>query len=315
MRTAPLCLLPIVLLTGCTYTSRVSTATSEKQVSLSEARRDFKTKLVPQEAARRPVEVPPPKLFRIVQYPSPVGNLAAYLSPDPGDKQKHPAIIWMHGGDCNSIDGDCWKEGFASNDQSAHGFRDAGIIMMFPSLRGGNENPGVKEGFFGEVDDVLAAADWLAQQEFVDPGRIYLGGHGEGGTLVLLVAACSDRFRAVFSFGPVSDVSEYKSEYLPFDKENPREIEIRSPGHWLHSIQSPTHVFEGNRKPSNITSIAVMMLSSTNPKLHFHPINGEDHFSILAPTTELVARRILADQGMITNIAFPEEREIELPGR
>ena len=33
--------------------------------------------------------------------------------------------------------------------------------MMFPSLRGGNNNPGSKEGFFGEVDDVLAAADLL----------------------------------------------------------------------------------------------------------------------------------------------------------
>ena len=298
MRTAPLCLLPVLVLTGCTYTSRVSTATNEKQVSLSEA--------------RRPVEAPPPNLFRTVQYPSPVGNLAAYLSPDPGGKQKHPAIIWIHGGDYNTIDGDCWKVGFANNDQSAHAFRDAGIIMMFPSLRGGNENAGVKESFLGEVDDVLAAADWLAQQEYVDPSRIYLGGHAEGGTLVFLVSACSNRFRAVFSFGPVSDVSEYKSEHLPFDKENPREIEIRSPGHWLHSIQSPTFVFEGNRKPSNITSIAIMMLSSTNPKLHFHPINGEDHFSILAPTTALIASKIPDDHGITTNLRFPEERQIEI---
>ena len=75
--------------------------------------------------------------------------------------------------------------------------------MMFPSLRGGNDNPGVREGFFGEVDDVLAAAEYLSKQAFVDPQRIYLGGHSTGGTLVLLVAECSGRFRAVFSFGPV----------------------------------------------------------------------------------------------------------------
>ena len=66
--------------------------------------------------------------------------------------------------------------------------------MMFPSLRGGNDNPGNKEGFLGEVDDVLAAADFLSKQEFVDPNRIYLGGHSTGGTLVLLVAACSNKF-------------------------------------------------------------------------------------------------------------------------
>lgn len=56
--------------------------------------------------------------------------------------------------------------------------------MMFPSLRGGNDNPGVKEGFLAEVDDVLAAADFLGKQNYVDPGRIYLGGHSTGGTLV-----------------------------------------------------------------------------------------------------------------------------------
>ena len=43
--------------------------------------------------------------------------------------------------------------------------------MLFPSLRGGNQNPGVKEGFFGEVDDLLAAANFLAKQGFVDPNR------------------------------------------------------------------------------------------------------------------------------------------------
>ena len=41
--------------------------------------------------------------------------------------------------------------------------------MMFPSLRGGNDNPGAKEGFLGEVDDVIAAADFLAKQPYVDP--------------------------------------------------------------------------------------------------------------------------------------------------
>ena len=74
------------------------------------------------------------------------------------------------------------------------GFRQAGIMMMFPSLRGGNENSGPKEGFLGEVDDILAAADFLAKQEYVDPQRIYLGGHSTGGTLVLLTADCTDRF-------------------------------------------------------------------------------------------------------------------------
>lgn len=46
----------------------------------------------------------------------------------------------------------------------------------------------------------------LAHQPYVDPNRIYLGGHSTGGTLALMTAEASDRFRAVFAFGPVSDV-------------------------------------------------------------------------------------------------------------
>ena len=39
---------------------------------------------------------------------------------------------------------------------------------MYPSLRGGNDNPGVKESFLGEVDDVLAAFDYLSAQPYVE---------------------------------------------------------------------------------------------------------------------------------------------------
>jgi dipeptidyl aminopeptidase/acylaminoacyl peptidase len=199
--------------------------------SLVEARRGFKTRLIPQATKRMPVDVAPAHLFQIVKYPSAAGNLAAYLTPDPRDGKKHPAIIWITGGDCNSI-GECWESARPDNDQTASAFRQAGIIMMFPSLRGGNENPGTKEGFLGEVDDVLAAADFLSKQPHVDPQRIYLGGHSTGGTLVLLTAECSDRFRAVFSFGPADDVAGYglDSEYLPFDTSNAKELELRSPG-------------------------------------------------------------------------------------
>ena len=134
-----------------------------KMPTLTEARQGFKSKLIPDGAEKDSIPDPPPRMFTLVKYQSPAGKLAAYLTPDPKDGKKHPAIIWITGGDCNSIDEGCWKEGPPSNDQSASAFRKAGIVMMFPSLRGGNDNPGTKEGFLGEVDDVLAAADFLGQ--------------------------------------------------------------------------------------------------------------------------------------------------------
>jgi dipeptidyl aminopeptidase/acylaminoacyl peptidase len=274
--------------------------------SLTEARKGFQTRLVRRESAGEPVPNPPPKVFRTVRYDAPAGKLAAYLSPDPNDGKKRPAILWIHGGDSNII-GDVCKNAPASNDQTAGAFRKAGIVMMFPSLRGGNDNPGEKEGFLGEVDDVLGAADFLAKQSYVDPSRIYLGGHSTGGTLVLLAAECSDRFRAVFSFGPVDEVSRYGLERLLFDTSNPQELELRSPGRWLASIRSPTFVFEGTIKPGNTQSLQAMARSSTNPNTHFLAVPGANHFSILSPTNRLIADKILRDDGPTCNLTFHEE--------
>lgn len=276
--------------------------------TLAMARQGFKSKLTGHKA-NEPVEEPPAKLVQTVQYSSPVGKLAAYLTPNPNDGKKHPAIIWITGGDCNSI-GDVWSPPERNNDQSARQYREAGVVMMFPSLRGGNENPGVQEGFLGEVDDVLAAADYLVKQDYVDPKRIYLGGHSTGGTLVLLVAESTNLFRAVFSFGPVDNVGGYPPIYTPFNRGNPREIELRSPGRWLHCIACPTFVFEGARE-GNIDSLQQMADASRNPKAHFHSIPGETHFSILGPTNRLVAQKILGDAGPETNISFNEAELIK----
>ena len=173
------------------------------------------------------------------------GLLAAYLTPDPGDGRKHPAIIWITGGDCNTIDRGVWAQADPSNDQTAGAFREAGIVMMFPSLRGGNDNPGWKEGFFGEVDDVLAAAEFLRRSNMWIPRDCTWEDTAPAGRWFILVAESSDRFRAVFSFGPVDDVSGYGSQYLPINTWSRPEIELRSPIYWLHSVRSPTFVFEG----------------------------------------------------------------------
>ncbi len=281
----------LILLGGCSSEKHIS----GQSQSLTAARSGFQTTLLAQKVGAEPVEKAPPAVFRTLTYPAVSGELAAYLTPDPGDGKKHPAIVWITGGDCNSI-GDMWSPSPRDNDQTAAAYRKAGIIMMFPSLRGGNDNPGVKEGFLGEVEDVLAATDFLQKQTYVDPKRIYLGGHSTGGTLTMLVAECSSRYRAVFSFGPVSDVTYYgpNSGFLPIDIRDKNEVELRSPGYWLSSIKSPVWVLEGTEE-SNIDSLRSMATSSTNPNVHFIEIKGATHFSTLAPTNELIAKMILHD--------------------
>jgi acetyl esterase/lipase len=301
-----LVLIAAICLAGCSPTATKSAGAPASTKTLTEARADFKTTLAPQAGERTPVEQAPPDVFSTIKYPAASGQLAAYLTPDPGDGKKHPAIVWITGGDCNSI-GDVWSPAPPDNDQTAAAFRSAGIVMMFPSLRGGNDNPGAKEGFLGEVDDVLSAAKYLETIPYVDPQRIYLGGHSTGGTLVLLVAECSDRFRAVFSFGPAGDVSGYgdDSGFLPFDTSKPVEVQVRSPGYWLASIQSPVWVIEG--ETGNIESLTAMQRLNKSPLAHFVAVPGVGHFDILKPATDVLATKIVQDTGGSSNISLTAE--------
>lgn len=244
-------------------------------------------------------------MFRKVSYQAAPGAMAAYLTPDPRDGRKHPAIVWITGGDCNSI-GDVWTAQQADNDQSAAAYRQAGIVMMFPSLRGGNNNPGQHESFLGEVDDVIAAADYLAQQSYVDPARIYLGGHSTGGTLALLVSECTDRFRAVFSFGPVENAASYGERFNTYDINDRAERRVRAPVLWLHCIASPTFIMEGSsaQGTSNIDALRFMEKYNTNRQAHFLAVPGADHFTILAPTNRFLAAQIVRDTGATCRISF-----------
>lgn len=286
-------------------------ATRPAPASLSAARQGFRTTLVRREKAGEPVPAPPPNLFRLVRYASPGGEMSAYVSPPPPDGKKRPAIIWLFGGFSNSIGEEAWKEGSREDDQSASAFRKAGILMMYPSLRGGNTNPGHIECLYGEVDDVLAARAYLAGLDYVDSRRVYLGGHSTGGTLALLVAESSDQFRAVFSFGPVEDVGGYGRENLTFNARNRQELALRAPVKWLESIQTPTYVIEGSQSPGNISSLRALARATSNRALHFHPVNGADHFSTLQPVTRLIARKILADTGEQPAIAFTSQELTE----
>src|SRR6185312_17088950 len=207
---------PVLLVWGCRDNSSVvAPAPGAPTQTLAEARHGFTTHLIKQVHGGDPIPTPPPAIFRLEHYDAPVGKLAAYVSADPGDGVRHPAIVWITGGDCNSI-GESWTPSPADNDQSAAQYRQAGVVLMLPSLRGGNTNPGVEEGFFGELEDILAAADFLAKQPYVDPARIYLGGHSTGGTMALLESEYSARFRAVFSFGPVADPKHYSEQVIDF---------------------------------------------------------------------------------------------------
>ena len=277
-----------------------SLAPETPAISLRQARADHKTVLIKRVAYPGEAELPPKGDLERVKYPSPVGNLAAYISPDPGDGKKRPAIIWKFGGHSNGIGDTAWEKATPDNNQSASTFRKAGIVMMYPSVRGGNGNPGLLESFYGEVDDLLAALDYLAAQPYVDPNRIYLGGHSTGGTLALLAAEMSDRFRAVFSFGPVGRVTEHNTRNFPYNLNDEQENRLRSPIYYLSDIRTPTFVIEGDN--GNIRSLHELKRYNRSALVQFIEVEDKDHFSVLAPMNDLLAQKILSDISDSPNI-------------
>lgn len=287
--------LQVIALSGCCIpmgptSSELTNPFEGSGKSLLEAREGFVTNIVSPGETVGPADIPTGNEFALIHYESPVGALAAYVTTDPGDGLRHPAIVWITGGDNNSI-GDVWTPIGRDNDQNASEFRKAGMVMMFPSQRGGNDNPGQREGFLGEVDDILAATDHLASLPYVDSEQIYLGGHSTGGTMVMLVGACTDRYEAIFSLGPVALASDYGGEYVYCDVTDETEMALRSPLYWLNDVQSPMYVFEGELN-GNWDSIEVMVDANTNPQVQFFPIRYHDHFTIIAPLTELLAAGI-----------------------
>lgn len=244
----------------------------------------------------KPKRPPANSSLQLVTYSGALGEMFGYLTKDPGDGKKHPAIIWISGGD--TAIGDFWSPQLRDNDQSGAAFREAGLVVFYPSVRGLNGNPGQIEGYYGELDDIVAATAWLKQQPWVDPARVYLGGHSSGGTMVLLAAEYAGEWKSVFAFGAVHDSRGYGPGLwgaLPYDPANQEASRLRAPINWLSSVTVPTLVIEGGRQ-GNIGPLQTMHKANQNPLVHFALARSCSHFSILRPASEKIANAIVNDQ-------------------
>jgi len=302
-----------VLILAVVFIILYNTSVSLSPVDLMTARKGFITRHMDNSyKPDGPAPAPPKNIFESTLYTSPAGKLIAYITPDPRDGKRHPAVLWAHGG-FGGIGSWFWEPATPDDDQTARAFREAGVVLMCPSWRGENDNPGMFELFYGEVDDLLAAREYLARLPYVDSQRIYLAGHSTGGTIALLGAEVPGNFRAAFSFGGAPDLRWVLFDgtgygNTPFYYKNTQEVYLRSPIHFVKFIKQPTFYFEGEDS-SYIRDAMIMQRMAKESNIPFTAfiVKGGDHFSILAPLTNMIAYKILQDTGPQCNITVSED--------
>jgi dipeptidyl aminopeptidase/acylaminoacyl peptidase len=251
-----LCAGLLAVVAGCQAGARMPPATPglEPQAEdYAKARSQFKTNLVRKGPALQAYRnAPPPKDVTPIDFPSGTLRLKAWLH-RPNDDTRHPAVLFLHGG--FAFGADDWEQ--------TQPYRDAGFVTLTPMLRGENGQLGFYTMFYDEVDDVLAAADYLSKVAWEDPNRLYVAGHSVGGTLTMLAALASPRFRAAASFSGSPDQISFtrgQEKLAPFDLKNVREFQMRSPVAYAASFKCPVRLYYGSQEsffapPSQRTAV------------------------------------------------------------
>jgi formylglycine-generating enzyme required for sulfatase activity len=202
----------------------------------AQARSRFRTKLVRKGPAPQGwTPTKPSEGVSEVEYASGELRLKAWVNRPTDQDRKHPAVLYLHGG--FSFDLGDWEQ--------TKPYRDAGFVVLVPILRAENGQPGAWSYFYDEVDDVLAAGDYLSKQPYVDTNRLFVAGHSVGGTMTQLAALASKRFRAAASFDGACYRPEFvtRSQNMPYDSSDPRESQLRSPIVYASSFKCPARLY------------------------------------------------------------------------
>lgn len=116
----------------------------------------------------------------------------------PGGAERHPAVVFNHGG-IHGVSDDVKRR--------ARDLARDGYVVFAPAYRGEGGSEGRVEVAAGEVNDVLAAARILARHPAVDSTRIAVAGSSHGALIAVLAAAREpSRFRCLAESCGVMDI-------------------------------------------------------------------------------------------------------------
>ncbi len=233
-----------------------------------------------------------------IEYPT-VGGATAYAlyyapaNPEVAlqDGEKPPVLVYVHGGPTSAAPRD-----FVA--RRAHRFwTSRGIAVVDVDYRGssryGRAYRNLLRGQWcvADVEDAVAAVDFLVARGDVDGDRALIRGGSAGGTTVLLAIASSNRFAAGANYFGVTDMVALLSDDHKFESRYaiqligpyPERADLyteRSPINHVDRLSSPLIVFQGVDDSVVPTSHSEQIVDAVHARglpVAYIPFPGEGH--------------------------------------
>ena len=130
--------------------------------------------------------------------PAPGFSIAGTMTAPPGvGKLRLPVVVLVAGS--GSVDRDEVVAGVPIFAQLARGLAEQGFLVLRYDKRGVGQSGGRSERVTLQdyADDLITVAKWLAKRKDVDPKRITVAGHSEGGAVAMLAGAREDQISSL----------------------------------------------------------------------------------------------------------------------
>jgi len=231
--------------------------------------RDLAPDSIPAEFPAASLVVPQPVIFSAADGMRIHGQL--FLPPDSAPGEKHPAMLFFHGGSRRQmLPGwhymDYYHNAYGMNQYLA----SLGYIVLAVNYRSGigyglNFREAINYGASGasEFNDVLGAGLYLRSRPDVDPKRVGLWGGSYGGYLTALgLARTSDLFAAGVDFHGVHDWSAFRGPDRTADEKAIRIAFESSPMASVSTWRSPVLLIHGDDDRNVPFSQTVMLVEA-----------------------------------------------------
>ncbi len=226
--------------------------------------------------------------------------------------KKYPFFMLIHGGPHNAI-----TNGMAFR-WNAQVFGSWGYVTAWPNFHGSS---GFGQAFTDSInpnwadkpyEDVIKAAEWFAQQPWIDTERMVAGGGSYGGYLTSLILGREHPFRALVAHAAVYNLyTQYAADFateMPrfggfWEEANREMIEKTSPHYHAANFKTPTLVVHGQtdlRVPVNHGQelYQTLLMKGVPTRYVYYP--NENHW-ILKPQNSVFwyqqVRRWFEEQG------------------